>query len=80
MNKYVEEFRSLVLSKYLDLRFFLIKKIVGKDPVIMNIHVTSDIIKFNKLERNKRVVFHNNTVKTVSDRQSFVYSGNTRSV
>lgn len=74
MKNYNKEFRSFVLNKYLDFRYFLLKKLVGKDPVVMNIHITSDIVSYNKLDRNLRVVFHNNTVKQVSSRQSFVYS------
>ena len=38
----------------------------------MNIHITSDIVDYNKLNRNRRTIFVNNTVKHVSDKQSFV--------
>lgn len=87
MNYRINEFKNSVLSKYFNfkvslltrlvgndelLRLELIKKIVGKDPVVMNIHITSDIVDYNKLNRNRRTIFVNNTVKHVSDKQSFV--------
>lgn len=72
MKSYNKEFRSFVLHKYLSFRYFLLRKLVGKDPVVMNIHITSDIVDYNKLNRNRRTIFVNNTVKHVSDKQSFV--------
>ena len=72
MDAYLEYFKNFVISKYLEYRVLLIKKIVGKDPVVMNIHITSDIVDYNKLNRNRRTIFVNNTVKHVSDKQSFV--------
>jgi hypothetical protein len=54
------------------LKLELIKKLVGKDPVVMNIHITSDIVDYNKLNRNTKTIFVNNTVKHVSSKQSFV--------
>lgn len=77
MSKFLEETKEFLNYKYLDLRFKLIKFLVKKDPVVMNIYITSDIIKFNKLDRNRRVIFSDNTIKHVSDRQSFVYDGKT---
>ncbi len=86
---YISKFREAVQSKYFDLklkaitkvvgnnellRLELIKKIIGKDPVVMNITITSDIVDYNKLNRNSRTIFLNNTVKHVSDKQSFVYN------
>ena len=46
----------------------------------MNVYITSDIVSFNKLDRNERVIFWGNTVKTVSSRQSFVFSPNNTKV
>lgn len=63
-------------QQLLDMRFKLVKFIVGKDPVVMNITVTSDIIQYNKLRHNPRTIFHGNIVKHVSSRQSFVLSPN----
>lgn len=76
MKNYNKDFRRFLLTKYLAFRYFLLTKLVGKDPVVMNIHITSDIVCYNKLFRNVRTVFHNNTVKQVSSRQSFVYNPN----
>ena len=87
MNYYISKFNKSVLSKYFDfklklltkvvgsdklLRLELIKRLVDKDPVVMNIHITSDIVEYNKLNRNSRTIFVNNTVKHVNDKQSFV--------
>ena len=54
------------------MRLELIKKLVDKDPVVSNITITSDIVDYNKLNRNSRTIFVNNKVKHVSDKQSFV--------
>lgn len=80
MNKYVAFLKELWNKKYLEYRLKLVKELVGKDPVIMNVHITSDIVSFNKLDRNERVIFWGNTVKTVSSRQSFVFSPNNTKV
>ena len=48
--------------------------LMGNDPAILNITVTSDIIKYNALEYNERAVMAGNMIKSVSDRQSFVYN------
>ena len=76
MDAYLEYFKNFVISKYLEYRVLLIKKIVGKDPVVMNITITSDIVDFNKLNNNPRSIFCDNIVKSVSDKQSFVFSPN----
>lgn len=61
-------------NEFLQFRAKFIEWLVGNDPVIMNITVTSDIIKYNKLEQNNRSILIGNMVKNVSDKQSFVYN------
>lgn len=61
-------------KEFLEFRNRLVTLLVGNDPVIMNITVTSDILDYNKLETNQRAILMGNMVKTVSERTSFVYS------
>lgn len=61
-------------ASFLLLRKTLVTWLIGNDPVIMNITVTSDIIVYNKLESNHRSLVIGNKVKTVSSRTSFVYN------
>ncbi|MBV5346665.1 hypothetical protein JZU46_00310 [bacterium] len=63
-------------QSFLPLRFKLIKFLVGKDPVIMNLTITSDIVSYNKLDSNPRAIFIGNRVKSVCSRQSFVLNPN----
>jgi hypothetical protein len=64
-------------KKYLTYRNKLIIKLVGDHTKVMiNIHVTSDIIKYNKFNFAKGDILVNNAVTTVSSRQSFVYGVN----
>lgn len=87
MNYSLSTFKKSVQDKYFDfklrllnkavgtdelMRLELIKMLVDKDPVVMNITITSDIVDYNKLNRNSRTIFVNNNVKHVSDKQSFV--------
>ena len=67
------ELKMYLNYKYLDFRFYLVKKLIGKDPAIMNITITDDIIKYNKLYSNPRTIMVNTVIKHVSDRQSFVF-------
>ena len=67
-----DELKAYLNYKYLDFRFYLIKKLIGTDPVIMNITVTDDIISYNKIYQNYRSIMVNNRIKHVSSRQSFV--------
>lgn len=57
----------------LNLRNYLIKKLVGTSPVLMNLTVTSDILQYNKIPSSNSFT-HNLKVRSVSSRQSFVYS------
>lgn len=67
----LEEFFT---KKYLTYRNKLIVKLVGRHTKVMiNVHVTSDVIKYNKFDFPKGDIVLNNTVKSVSSRQSFVY-------
>jgi len=61
-------------EEFLAFRRSVIDWLMGKDPAIINITVTSDIIKYNKLDRNHRALMIGNMVKYVSDKQSFVYN------
>ncbi len=63
-------------KEFLAFRLSIITWLMGNDPAIMNITVTSDIVKYNKLDSNHRAVFEGNMVKYVSDKQSFVYNPN----
>jgi hypothetical protein len=59
---------------FLEFRRRFVTWIMGNDPAIFNITVTSDIIKYNKLEGNPRSLLVGNMIKSVSDKQSFVYN------
>lgn len=70
---YKEVYMNQLSYKLLNLRFKLIKYLVGNTKVVMNITVTSDIVDYNKLT-SPSSIFYGNLVKTVSSRQSFVYN------
>jgi hypothetical protein len=59
---------------FLEFRRNLISMLMGRDPIIMNVTLTSDIIKYNKLNSNHRCILEGNMIKNVSDKQSFVYN------
>lgn len=61
-------------EEFLEFRRNLIEMLMGRDPIIMNITVTSDIIEYNKLNSNHRSILIGNMIKNVSDKQSFVYN------
>lgn len=63
-------------ERFLAFRRALVTWIMGNDPIVMNITVTSDIVEYNKLDTNERAIFAGNMVKKVSDKTSFVYNPN----
>ena len=60
-------------EQFLAFRRRLVTWIMGKDPVIMNVTLTSDIIEYNKLDYNPRCIMEGNIVKRVSEQTSFIY-------
>jgi len=67
-------FKIKVELAYYAFRAYVVKKIVGNDPVIMNITITNDILKYNKIGTERHPILHGLQIKNVSDRQSFVYN------
>jgi len=61
-------------EEFLSFRRSVLVWLMGNDPAIMNITVTSDIIQYNDMHTNNRAVLEGNMVKSVSDKQSFVYN------
>lgn len=61
-------------EEFLAFRRSVVTWLMGNDPAIFNITVTSDIIKYNELDRNHRALLVGNMIKNVSDKQSFVYN------